>query len=112
MKKTRIGVLATLVTMALSTSLLATMDAQKQFGANYPEAKAVTKCSTCHVKPMPKKEDFALNGYGKDVAKNLVDGKKGQYDFAKIEKLDSDGDGVSNIDEIKKGTNPGDPKSK
>ena len=26
--------------------------------------------------------------------------------------LDSDGDGVENIDEIKAGTNPGDPKSK
>ena len=28
------------------------------------------------------------------------------------ESLDSDGDGVKNIDEIKAGTNPGDPKSK
>ena len=34
------------------------------------------------------------------------------YDFAKVEALDSDGDGVKNIDEIKAGTNPGDPASK
>jgi len=26
--------------------------------------------------------------------------------------MDSDGDGVSNLDELKKGTNPGDPASK
>ena len=30
----------------------------------------------------------------------------------KVEALDSDGDGVKNIDEIKNGTNPGDPASK
>jgi hypothetical protein len=112
MKKTRIGVLATFVMLAVGTSLLATMDAQKQFAAKYPEAKALAKCSTCHTKPLPKKDDHEVNAYGKDLAKNLVEGKKGQYDFAKVEKLDSDGDGVSNIDEIKKGTNPGDPKSK
>ncbi len=38
--------------------------------------------------------------------------KDGTYDFAAIEKKDSDGDGVSNIDEINKGTNPGDKASK
>lgn len=112
MRKTRLGVLATLVALAFGTSLVASMDAQKQFAAKYPEAKALAKCSTCHVKAMPKKEEADLNAYGKDLGKNLVDGKKGQYDFAKVEKPDSDGDGVSNGDEIKKGTNPGDPKSK
>ena len=48
------------------------------------------------------------------VAKAVIDPKaeKKSYDFAKIEALDSDGDGVKNIDEIKAGTNPGDAKSK
>jgi hypothetical protein len=32
--------------------------------------------------------------------------------LSSIEKLDSDKDGVSNINEIKAGTLPGDPKSK
>ena len=36
----------------------------------------------------------------------------GKYDFAALDKMDSDGDGVSNADELKKGTNPGDPASK
>ena len=56
-----------------------------------------------------------MNPYGKDVqTKAVVDPKaeKKTYAFEKIESLDSDGDGVKNIDEIKAGTNPGDPKSK
>ena len=50
-----------------------------------------------------------VNAYGKALGAAKKDGK---YDFAKLEKLDSDADGVSNLDEIKKGTNPGDPASK
>ena len=38
-------------------------------------------------------------------------GKK-VLDLSKIETLDSDGDGKSNLDELKTGTNPGDPASK
>jgi hypothetical protein len=51
-----------------------------------------------------------VNKFGADV--NKVKGKDGKYDFAALEKMDSDGDGVSNLDELKKGTNPGDPASK
>ena len=111
MKKTTISVLALLLTLGLATSLLATMDIQKAFKEKYPEAKALnTKCSTCHTATLPKKDgDHANNAYGADLAKTKKDGK---YDFAAIEKKDSDGDGVSNIDEIKKGTNPGDKNSK
>lgn len=98
-----------------SGSLLATIDNQKEFVAKYPDAKAkLGKCSTCHVKALPKKDDHDSNPYGKDLAKHVIDPKaaKKTYDFAKVEALDSDGDGVSNLDEIKKGTNPGDPNSK
>jgi len=109
MKKSRISVLAVIAALGVGTAALATMDAQKQFASTYPDAKALAKCSTCHTKAMPKKGDADLNPYGKDLGKPDKDGK---YDFAKIEKLDSDKDGVSNIDEIKKGTNPGDPASK
>jgi hypothetical protein len=108
MKKSRLTVLAVAGALAAGTAL-ATMDAQKQFAATYPDAKGLAKCSTCHVKPMAKKGDAEVNAYGKALGKADKDGK---YDFAKIEKADSDGDGVSNIDEIKKGTNPGDPASK
>ena len=111
MKKTTLSVLALLLTLGLGTSLLATMDIQKAFKEKYPDAKALnTKCSTCHTTALPKKDgDHANNAYGADLAKTKKDGK---YDFAAIEKKDSDGDGVSNIDEIKKGTNPGDKNSK
>ena len=98
-------VLVVLASLAISSSVLGTMDTLKKFNERYPEAKAkLGKCTTCHVKPLPKKDDAALNPYGKDVGKGL--------DFAGAESKDSDGDGVKNIDEIKAGTNPGDPSSK
>ena len=109
MKKSRLSVLAVLGALGAGTVALASMDAQKQFAATYPDAKGLAKCSTCHVKAMAKKGDAEVNAYGKALGKADKDGK---YDFAKIEKADSDGDGVSNIDEIKKGTNPGDKNSK
>ena len=111
MKKTTISVLALLAALGLGTSVLATMDIQKAFKTHYPEAKAVTgKCSTCHTVALPKKDgDHTNNAYGADLAKTKKDGK---YDFAAIEKKDSDGDGVSNLDEITKGTSPGDKAAK
>jgi len=116
MKATTKGVLAVLGSLAVSSTLLGNIANQKAFTEKYPDAKAkLGKCTTCHVKPLPKKEDHESNAYGKDVvSKAVVDPKAATktYDFTKIEGLDSDGDGVKNIDEIKAGTNPGDPKSK
>jgi hypothetical protein len=97
-----------------STAVLATMDNLKAFNEKYPDAKAkLGKCTTCHMKPLPKKGDSELNPYGKDV-KTTLDPKdpKKAPDFAKIEQKDSDGDGVKNVDEIKAGTNPGSKTSK
>ena len=116
MKKTTVAVSAVLA-FCVGTTMLATLDHQKEFVAKYPDAKAsLGKCSTCHMKSLPKKDgDHELNPYGKDLlAKAVVDPKaaKKELKFEKIEALDSDGDGVKNIDEIKAGTNPGDPKSK
>jgi len=111
MKKTTLSVLALLAALGVATSLLATMDIQKAFKEKYPDAKTLnTKCSTCHTMSLPKKDgDHANNAYGADLKATKKDGK---YDFAAIEGKDSDGDGVKNIDEIKKGTNPGDKTSK
>jgi len=115
MKKTTVAV-SVLLAFCVGTTLLANLDNQKAFVAKYPDAKAALgKCTTCHVKSLPKKEDHESNAYGKDLlAKAVVDPKaaKKEFKFEKIEALDSDGDGVKNIDEIKAGTNPGDPKSK
>jgi hypothetical protein len=109
MNKTRLAAvsLASAVALVAGTAL-ATMDLQKEFLAKYPDSKM--KCSTCHTKAMPKKGDADVNKFGADM--NKVKGKDGKYDFAALEKMDSDGDGVSNGDELKKGTNPGDPASK
>ena len=53
-------------------------------------------CTTCH---MPAKEDF-LNDYGLAL-------KEAKMDFKKIEELDSDQDGKTNIQEIVDETFPG-----
>ena len=66
-------------------------------------------CANCH------NDDFTLNPYGKAVsAEKTAEGQAVVTDsvLSKIENLDSDGDGSSNIDEIKAGTAPGDPTSK
>jgi len=105
----------TLAALLAAPLLYASIENLKEFQTRYPDAKAkLGKCSTCHVKSLPKKEDHEHNPFGKDVAKTLIDPKASPkvHDWAKVEPLDSDGDGIKNIDEIKAGTNPGDPKSK
>lgn len=109
MKRTALAVLALVsaITLVAGTAF-ATMDLQKEFLKKYPDSKM--KCGSCHTKAMPKKGEADVNKFGADMAK--VKGKDGKYDFAALDKMDSDGDGVSNGDELKKGTNPGDPASK
>ncbi len=71
-------------------------------------AKAMP-CLVCHTK-MPA--DKTVNPYGTDVGKAAGGKPIAQSAFRAVEKLDSDKDGFSNLDEIKAGTLPGDPKSK
>jgi len=114
MRKSTVAVSLLLTALLATGTLLATMENQKAFNEKYPDSKAkLGKCSTCHVKPLPKKDDHESNAYGKDL-KSTIDPKDAakKLDFAKIEQKDSDGDGVKNIDEIKAGTNPGDKNSK
>jgi len=108
MKKTTAAVLVAVLAIVLGGTGLATMEMQKDLNAKYPTAKA--KCISCHVKAMAKKGDAEINPFGKDMmAKAVVDPKaeKKTFDYAKIEGLDSDGDGKTNLDELKAGTNPG-----
>jgi len=68
-------------------------------------------CGLCHVATT---KGGALNPFGSDVAKILKDNQTHKLTkelLAKIEALDSDQDGVSNINEIKADTLPGDPNS-
>ena len=97
--------------MALAVSATATPPILKAFETTY-SIKETSKlhaasCTICHVK-VP-----ALNPYGQDVKKSLAGAKVATPEtFKKIEKLDSDKDGFSNIAEIKADTLPGDPTSK
>jgi uncharacterized protein involved in high-affinity Fe2+ transport len=112
MKKVKLLV-STLIAFGLMVSALAAPKMQPLFNKTYPapenSALAKAKCAVCHVKG---KE---LNVYGKDVQKAMREKKTKDLtaDILKsIEKLDSDKDGVSNGDELKAGTLPGDAKSK
>lgn len=67
---------------------------------------AKAACQTCHATAKGGK----LNPYGVDIKKAMETkkAKKLTPEFlTKIENLDSDKDGVKNIDEIKKDSNPG-----
>ena len=100
---------------ALSVGVVAEAKAKyvPEVNAQYPAAKAA--CATCHTSPKPTKADRALNPFGADVKQKAIvrdaAGKK-TLDLPKIEGLDSDGDGKTNGEELKAGTNPGDPASK
>ena len=70
----------------------------KMFLAQYPasESSQLSSCRTCH---MPIQEN-CLNSYGLALKDNSLD-------FRLIEKVDSDGDTVNNIDEIEDKQLPG-----
>jgi hypothetical protein len=81
-----------------------TPELQSQFNAKYQmRGSKLDSCMTCHTTQAGGKEN--LNPYGTDLS-------AAGGDFAAIEGKDSDGDGITNIDEIKKETFPGDPNDK
>lgn len=95
--KTVFGLAITVIIFPIVAS--AKMPYLQGFKGTYPSSKTASfSCKICH-ESVPK-----LNYYGIDL-------QKANHDFRAIEQLDSDGDGVKNIDEINKGTNPGDKKS-
>ena len=108
-KRTRL--FFTLAGMAVATAALALPPFVGDFNKTYKpkpgSALAKANCAVCHIGMSPK-----LNPYGislKGVVKNK---KMTPADLKKIEGLDSDKDKVKNGAEIKKGTLPGDAKSK
>ncbi|MBI2522634.1 MAG: cytochrome c3 family protein [Bdellovibrio sp.] len=90
--------LSAVFSLGFMSSVFATPSVQTAFVKAYPAAKntALDNCSTCH---MPVISD-SLNRYGYE----LVFSPMG---FKEIENLDSDFDGVNNIDEINALKNPG-----
>ncbi|MFZ4506111.1 MAG: hypothetical protein ACOYON_00255 [Fimbriimonas sp.] len=94
-----------LVTMAMAFAAI-----EKVFDTNYKIEKnsnlGKAACGVCHMNVKGGK----LNPYGKDLEALLKAEKTTKMTpaiLAKAEQLDSDKDGVKNIDEIKKDTNPG-----
>lgn len=94
-----LGVL--LILVATTSAALAFGSYQPTFQSTYPAAKgsALDSCNLCHGANM------ALNPYGKDFG-------AANHNYAAIEGKDSDGDGATNLAEIKALTMPGDPASK
>ncbi len=100
--------------LSVSPAAWATMENVKAYKQAYPgkDAKAYT-CAICHqTAPMPKGK---LTAYGQSLLKlKAATGNAKQLsveDLHAVESEDSDGDGVSNGDEIKAGTNPSDANS-
>ncbi|MCP4745652.1 MAG: hypothetical protein GY874_05845, partial [Desulfobacteraceae bacterium] len=93
-KKTKyIMLLSFLLAAFFSSTALATQDYQSGFDAQYPDSSLLNNCAVCHTGNDTSKG----NEYSKDWKEN-------ENDFTAIESMDSDGDGVSNIEEIEAGT--------
>jgi hypothetical protein len=71
-------------------------------------AVSLSYCDTCHaLTDYGRKPANTLTPYGRDYRDN----GRNAAALAAIEKLDSDGDGISNGDELAAMSNPGDPQS-
>ena len=99
--------------LVLADAAWATMDNLKTFKQAYPPQEGKTySCKVCHLNAIGKKGE--LNAYGLELQKLKGEGNAKaltKEDIESVGKKDADGDGVSNADEIKAGTGPGDPKS-
>lgn len=78
------------------------------YGVKTGSTLATTKCAICHVGKTKK-----LNPFGQDVDKARAGAKKMTPEILhKTDDMDSDKDGVKNIDEINADKLPGDATSK
>lgn len=107
MRKTRTIVATVLATLLIASATFATAAWLKLFTETYKPkagtALAGAKCATCHIKGTTK-----LNPYGMGLKGKKIEAAS----LKSVEGLDADKDGFTNIQEIKAGTLPGDPKSK
>jgi hypothetical protein len=113
--KIKVMIVAGLVAMAVGGTALTGF--MKTFQSTYAIAKdshlSKEKCMTCHDTKLPTKAKHVLNAYGLALQKEMkAEGTKKLNEdvLEKVGKLDSDGDGMRNADEIKKDRLPGDPK--
>lgn len=109
------NLIAIFLVALIAVSALALSGYLKVFSKTYEIKKGSVldkaKCLVCHTDKAGKK----VNRYGADLQKALrAAGTKtlSEKILSQVENLDSDGDGVKNLEEIKADTLPGDPKSK
>lgn len=95
---------ALILTLILSSTASAKMASLKLFKKEYPNSGNLNFCVLCHMSE-DVGDDSALNSFGEAF-------KAAGKQFKPIESLDSDADGVSNINEITQQTFPGDATSK
>ena len=107
----RILSLLALVTLCLPVPAAARPIAPSIFCQVYPTSPSCTgrlaACSTCHTSTWPAR----WNDYGLEIQTSLIGNLEDDLanTLVAIEGLDTDGDGVPNLDEIEMGTGPGDP---
>ena len=95
-------ILVAVIILSFSTYSFAAMSDGKNVQKVHDDA--TVGCTVCH----PQGNFKGLNEYGKAY----LDAGRSVEAVKAIDALDSDGDAVSNADEIKAGTNPGDATSK
>lgn len=111
-----VGLAALTVVAAVTWAAAKAPDAavfRQTYGAYIKDGTDLAKampCTVCHTAMPPAKTN--LNPYGADVGKAAAGKAVDAKILQSIEKLDSDKDGFSNLDEIKAGTHPGNPASK
>lgn len=113
MKAAKLGMTVALAGMATVAMAMPTFikDFQSFYKIDGKNALMKESCNICHV----SKTSFKFNVFGQDIKKiwGELKVKKFNADVAKkLDDLDSDKDGVKNVEEIKAGTLPGDDKSK
>src|SRR5690349_19402267 len=112
MRRLVVAVTALIVWLSGGSAALAKPDFLEILTKTYPAKLNVLterSCVTCHAGP----GDFALNLYGKQLRSAMADANTKQLTEAilrRVEPLDANGDGKTNIQEIEAGTAPGEAR--